>query len=173
MGAAAPESGGFFGFSIPTDTDRYRNNNGKEERSLQITVEDLRGFRALCAEIRRIENKIKSFAEQTSDIVQSGADHPFTVRSVRIEGVRYPPGLAGDRRRLVELQARKRQIERAVEEIPVDRVRFAVLEKFIDPAFGSACTWEQIADEVDDGWTGDALRMAVTRFIQHWDGVST
>ena len=132
---------------------------------MSITVKDLRNYRAICAEIEDLQDRIRRAKTHVFDTVKSSAEFPYSQHNVVIEGDVYDHPVAAEKARLMALQGKRYQIERFVGNIDDYRVRRIVTIYYIEPADGSKLSWEQVADKLNDGTTGDACRMLVMRYI--------
>ena len=130
-----------------------------------ITLKDLREYRILCSELDSLRKRIEKGKRHVYDTVQSAAEPPFSLHSVKVEGDLYDPNVKPLLAQYVAKRARKAEIERFVAGIDDYRVRRAVEIRFIEPA-AERVTWEYVADMMGDGSSGNALKLMVWKFFQ-------
>ena len=137
---------------------------------MSICQNDLKQYRALCAEIHRREERLQRRTETVHDVVQgSERAEPYNLRRIHIAGDVPPPGADEERKRIALMKIRKREIEEYCEKISDYRISFAISKKYLDPAFGEIVTWEMVADELNDGATGDSIRQLVFRHFRRYN----
>lgn len=119
----------------------------------------------LCAEIERKEAQIQKEKLHVVDAVQTAAEHPYWLHTIPVEGDVYPPEVEGLRRIVARKNAEKAYIVRFVNGIEDYKIRRAIEIKYLDPADGMV-TWEMVADQLNDGSTGDSIRKKIARFFE-------
>ena len=130
-----------------------------------MTLKELRCYRVICSEIAALEGKLNKDKYHVVDAVQSAADFPFWKHTVTVEADLWPYPVEPEKQKLRVLRARKAEIERFVASVPDDKIRRCMEICFIEPC-SERITWEMVADAINDGSTGDSLRMAVKRYVK-------
>lgn len=136
-----------------------------------MTTKQLRNYRSICAEIDDLEEKSnrQDGEHYVGDTVPSGSRFPWNVRNVHISGYEYDyDGGVSYQSKLAELKERKKQIENFVNGIPDYQIRKAVRLYYIESIEDGEDkpTWEDVADEVGNGVTSEALKQTVRRYIK-------
>ena len=132
---------------------------------MQVTIKDLRNYRALCAEIEQKEQSLREKKQHVFDMVQSSAEFPYSQHNVVIEGDVYAAPTHEERARITQLMTKRFAVEKFVGSITDYKVRRIIELYYIEPAYGEKPTWEDVADRLNDGSTGDACRMVVARYF--------
>ena len=130
-----------------------------------MTLKELRGYRVICSEIAALEEKLNKDKYHVVDAVQSAADFPFWKHTVTVESDLWPYPVEPEKQKLRVLRARKAEIERFVGSVQDDKIRRCMEICFVEPC-SERITWEMVADAINDGSTGDSLRMAVKRYVK-------
>lgn len=133
-----------------------------------MTLKDLRNYRAITAELNRRVVSLQKDKRHVVDMVQSAADFPYWLHGVTVEGDVYdsaPRDVKATQNRILALAAIKAEIERWVNSIDDYRIRQIAQLYYLAPLHGDKVTWEDVADAMGDGSTGDACRMA---FLRYW-----
>ena len=130
-----------------------------------MTINDLRAYRTICAEIDRREEKLRRDRQHVVDTVQTAANFPYWKHVIPVEGDVYPYPVAPERAKIEALKERKVAIERFVAKIADYQTRLIFELYFLSPDGGEKITWERVADIINDGRSGDACRMAVMRYF--------
>lgn len=130
-----------------------------------MTLKELRCYRIICAEIIRLEERLENDKYHVTDAVQSASEFPYWKHTVQIEGDQYPYPVDHELRKIRNLKERKGEIEKFVSAVPDYKIRRCMEICFIEPC-DTRITWEMVADAINDGSTGDGLRMAVKRYLK-------
>ena len=133
---------------------------------MSIGLRELRDYRTICAEIDERLKKLSRDKRHVVDSVQTAADFPFWKHTIPIEGDVYPYPVAPERRKIDILREKKAKIERFVGEIEDYKIQRMIVIFYIEPVDGDKITWEDVADRMADGSTGDSCRMRVKRFFE-------
>lgn len=131
-----------------------------------MTIKELRSYRTICAEIEHIDKQLGR--RTVKDSVQSASKHPYSLHSVSVEGDIYErssPLLLTKKQKLL---AQKREIEELICNVSEYRIRRALELYCLEPLNENLeiPNWENVADMLADGSTGESLRKAVTRFLE-------
>lgn len=130
-----------------------------------ITIQDLRDYRAICAEIRHKEEELKAGKVHVADTVQSAAEFPYCKHTVLIEGDIYLKNPSKMKKDIIRLRDKKAHIERFVANIFPHKIRQICEIYYLIPAYGEKITWEYVADQLNDGSTGDSCRILLRRYL--------
>lgn len=131
----------------------------------ELTVQDLRDYRAICAELRSKEDELRKGKVHVVDTVQTAANFPYWKHVIAVEGDIYLRDPAKLKKQIIRLRDRKAKIEKLVMRINPATVRRIVQIYFVEPAYGEKITWDYVADKLNDGSTGDACRMKMNRYF--------
>lgn len=131
-----------------------------------MTIKGLRNYRTIYAEIEHIDKQLGKHT--VKDSVQSASKHPYSLHSVSVEGDIYEhssPLLLAKKQKLL---AQKREIEKFICGILDYRIRRALELYCLEPLNEDLeiPSWENVADMLADGSTGDSVRMSVKRFLE-------
>ena len=129
-----------------------------------MTKEQLKKYRTLKAELIDIETDIK--AKTVHDSVQkSKKEFPYTLGHDHIEGV--PKEDYDLLLKKSDLLAQIKEIEDFVKSIPDYNLKKAVMIYYINDIEDGEDkpTWEDVADEIGNGYNGDSIRKKVERQI--------
>ena len=130
-----------------------------------MTVKDLRDYRAVCAELIQRSQRLRDDRRHVFDAVQSSAEFPYSLHTVVVEGDVYPYPVLPEFDQIAALRQKKEAVERWAKTIDDYTVRRIVSLYFLVPAHGVKPTWEDVADLLDDGSSGDACRMKFIRYM--------
>ena len=145
-----------------------------------MTIDELKNYRSICAEIADIKKELAG--HYAGDTVQSGSKHPYSVHNVRIEGYKSDDSTISLLTRLSVLEHSREEIKKFVDSIPHYRTRKALYLYYIAPinevdpdsrikgmdifVWGKKPTWEDVADVIGNGVTGNALKTETNRFLK-------
>ena len=136
-----------------------------------MTAEKLKHYRALLAETERLSRDLRAAKDmspaETSDSVASAAEFPYSLHTVRIDGLDWE----AYNRNIQRIQRLRQQaLDRATQELAeieewiatVDdpHIRDIIRYRYID-----GFSWQQVARKVGGGNTGDSVRMAQARYL--------
>ncbi len=130
-----------------------------------MTIKELRDYRAVCAELIQRSKKLRDDRRHVFDAVQSAADFPYSLHTVVVEGDVYPYPALPEFDRIGALRHKKEAVERWARSIDDYSVERIVELYFLTPAYGCKPTWEDVADALGDGSTGDGCRMKFVRYM--------
>ena len=88
---------------------------------MQITHNEFKSYRAVCAEIADIKSQLD--ARYAGDTVQSGSKHPYSVHNVRIEGYVPDGNTLSLLVRLSDLERLRTAVEEFVDGISDSEIR--------------------------------------------------
>ena len=131
-----------------------------------MTINDLKHYRSLCAELAYRIKRVKNAKHHVFDSVQDASQFPYSKHTVVIEGDVYSRPIVGEYNKIALLKYKKREVERFVESITDDRVRRIVDLYFLSPVYGEKPTWEDVAAQMNDGSTGEACRKKFERYME-------
>lgn len=131
-----------------------------------MTIQDLREYRAICAEIEQREARLNRDRQHVIDTVQTAADFPYWKHVIPVEGDVYPYPVAPEREKIAALKMRKADIEEFVRSVEDYSTRRILELYFLAPVYGEKMTWEKVADAMGDGRGGDACRIKIIRFFE-------
>ena len=94
-----------------------------------MTIDELKNYRSICAEIADIKKELAG--HYAGDTVQSGSKHPYSVHNVRIEGYKSDAETIKKLTRLSELNTQKDKITKFIFECPDNQMRYILHTKFI------------------------------------------
>lgn len=131
-----------------------------------MTTKQLRSYRGICTEIEDLEKELQGC--YVGDTVQSGSRFPHNVRSVHIEGYKSDGDTVSKMSRLSELKKKREKVEQFVDGISDYQIRKAVRLYYIEPIEDGEDkpTWEDVADEVGNGLTSNAIKSWTKRFCK-------
>lgn len=131
-----------------------------------MTKEQLKRYRALKFELADVNTQIQ--LGSTQDSVQgSMKEFPWTIGTRHVEGV--PDEDYDLLVRKSDLKAQIKEIEDFVNGIHNYRIKKAIQIYYINDIESGEDkpTWEDVADEFNDGSTGDSIKQSVSRFIRN------
>lgn len=145
-----------------------------------MTIEELKNYRSICAEIADIKKELAG--HYAGDTVQSGSKHPYSVHNVRIEGYKSDDSTVSLLTRLSVLEHSRANIEEFVNFTPCYRTKKAFYLYYIAPIneeeqesrvkgietfiWDKKPTWEDVADILGNGVTGNALKTETNRYLK-------
>ena len=131
-----------------------------------MTIAELKQYRSICAEIKDLENELKS--SYVGDSVTSASGFPYSKHTVHIEGYKPSGGTVATLARLSELKAQKGEIEEFVRGIKDYKIRKAIKIYYINPIADGEDkpTWETVADKIGNGATSYSVKSAVKRILK-------
>ena len=130
-----------------------------------VTIQDLRDYRALCAELRTREEEMKKGKIHVADTVQTAANFPYWKHTIVVEGDIYTKNPERLKRHIIALRNKKAHIERFVMNIDPLKIQRIAAIYYLEPAYGEKITWEYVADELNDGSTGESCRKLLHRYV--------
>ncbi len=130
-----------------------------------MTIEKLKRYREWKSELEDISSKIDD-VKVTDSTEGSQKDFPYILCNHKIEGVADEDFSLLVRKSM--LKAQIKEIEDFVNTIPFYKVRKAVKLYYLAPIdeSGNKYTWERIADILNDGSSGEAIRKKAERIIK-------
>lgn len=131
----------------------------------KVTIQDLRDYRAICAEIIQKEEELKKGKVHVVDTVQSAANFPYWKHTIAVEGDIYITNADKLKKAIIRLRDKKALIEKYVLEIKPHKVRRICAIYYLEPSHGEKITWEYVADVLNDGSTGDSCRVLLRRYL--------
>ena len=143
-----------------------------------MTIEKLKSYRGICAEIKDIKSKLSG--SYVGDTVQSGSKHPYSVHNVHIEGYSSEGNTLSLLTSLSVLEYSRKEIETFVLSIATYHTRKAVYLYYLAPIneenefdiynnqfiWDSKPSWEDVADKVGNGVTSYSLKKAKERCLK-------
>lgn len=126
----------------------------------------LKEYRALKLDLEDVEQKLETKVVQ--DIVQgTSKESPYIMQNHRIEGV--PDNYRSLLIEKSDLKAQINLIETFVAKIPCRKARKAIRIYYMEPIDedGDKPTWNMVADKLNDGSTGDSVRMLADRYLKN------
>ncbi|MBE6846176.1 MAG: hypothetical protein E7508_10880 [Ruminococcus sp.] len=129
-----------------------------------MTIEKLKRYRELKSELEDVNWKLQTVC---GSVQGSQEDYPYILQNHHISGIEPKNYKLLERKS--DLKAQIKEIEDFVNGIPFYKVRKAVRLYYIEPIdeSGNKYTWERIADILNDGSTGDSVRMSVNRCLRN------
>lgn len=123
----------------------------------------LRSYRDNVSELADIEQKLQQ--AEVQDAVQSAAKFPYSKHSVPVNGI--PPGMEAYclQIRAQELRLAIQKAKQIVRTLPKHRLRIAVRMYYIEDQY-ERITWEDVADKIGNGATGESLKKAIQREVK-------
>ena len=106
-----------------------------------MRIEELTGYRSLCAEIKDLEDELKG--SYVGDSVTSASGFPYSKHKVHIEGYKPNGGTVTMLARLSELKAQKSEIEEFVRSIKDREIKLILSWRYING--NKAPSWQAIA----------------------------
>lgn len=94
-----------------------------------MTIEELKNYRSICAEIADIKKELAG--HYTGDTVQSGSKHPYSVHNVRIEGYKSDDSTISLLTRLSVLEHSRAEIEEFVHNFSDYDLKLIISYRFI------------------------------------------
>lgn len=145
-----------------------------------MTIDELKRYRDICAEITDIKKELAG--HYAGDTVQSGSKHPYSVHNVRIEGYKSDSGTISLLSRLSVLERSRADVKAFVNCVPYYRAKKAFYLYYIAPineedqnsrikgiepfVWDKKPTWEDVADVLGNGVTGNALKTETNRYLK-------
>lgn len=130
-----------------------------------MTTKELRLYRLICGEIQQRTARLERDRRHVTDAVQSAADFPYSKHTVVVEGDIYPYPARPEFDRLAVLRATKKNVERFVDAIDDYRIKRIIEIRYIEPCH-ERITWEKVADILNDGSTGNSLKIEISRYLK-------
>ena len=127
--------------------------------------EQLKQYRALKLELEDINGQTRDASIHDS-VKGSKKNFPWTLGTKHVEGV--PEEYYNLLARKSDIESQLREIKIFVDTIKDYKVRKAIRIYYIDP-LSESCekpTWENVADEFNDGSTGDSIKQSVSRYLK-------
>lgn len=123
----------------------------------------LQNYRNNVFELSEIEQELREAT--VHDAVQSAAKFPYSKHTVPVDGV--PPGKDAYHLQIQaqELRQEIRQAKQIVKTLPNARLRAAAKIYYLDE-HDERVTWEDVADIIGGGVTGESLRNAIKRNLK-------
>lgn len=136
-----------------------------------MTKERLSQMRYLNKEIELLQNQLKNTEPETTvDSVKGSSVHfPYTMHTIKIEGVDTEEYNRKIRRIRNRLQKRLEEVMELREEIEefTDTIDDSLIRQIITLRYINGLTWEQIAFSVGEGVTADSVRKKHDRFLKN------
>lgn len=127
------------------------------------TLSVLRRYRSNLFELVEVEQKLRD--AEVHDSVQSAAKFPYSKHTIPVNGI---PSSDHAHSLLVQQQELKKEIEEAeriVRTLPDARLRYAARIYYLDENY-ERITWEDVANIIGGGVTGESLRSAIRRNLK-------
>lgn len=108
-----------------------------------MTIEKLKSYRGICAEIKDIKSKLSG--SYVGDTVQSGSKHPYSVHNVHIEGLVPSGNTVSLLARLSVLEHSREEIEEFVHDIDDDDYEIKQIIQYRFMRGKKPISWQRIA----------------------------
>lgn len=145
-----------------------------------MTIKELKSYRDTCAEIDDIKHTLDG--SYVADTVQSASKHPYREHNVPINGFKSDESTISLLTRLSVLEHSRKDVKRFVNSVPYYRKRKAFYLYYIAPinkedqdshikgvdnfVWDKKPTWEDVADVIGNGVTGNALKTEANRYLK-------
>lgn len=133
-----------------------------------MTKDQLKKYRTLKAELADLELDTNNKTVHES-VQKSKRDHPYTFGHDHVEGV---PDKDYDLLiRKSDLENQIREIDKFVKSIPDYNLKKAVMIYYINDIEDGEDkpTWEDVADEIKNGYNSGKLKVSLGRFIDYYN----
>ena len=94
-----------------------------------MTIEELKNYRSICAEIADIKNELAG--HYAGDTVQSGSKHPYSVHNVRVEGYKSDDSTISLLTRLSVLEHSREEIEEFIHNLSDYDLKLIISYRFL------------------------------------------
>lgn len=124
-----------------------------------MTKKELAQYKSICDEILELETSIKKNTEH-STVRGSDAEFPYLSHPIQVSGVQSTTDNKNLMIRVNRLKAKKRTIERFV-----DNINDSLTRRIFRMRFLEGKNWVQVAIKIGGGNTEKSVQMIVKRFL--------